>query len=147
MNRTLFSLLVAGSLLCRFCANAQEELPFPRPSAFDSRKIARDPFTPLNDLEVDKTLVVESVKKPDGKKASLASLFRVSAISINVLSIAIINNRPFAEGESFDLKGDDTPIQRVTVLKIHDGSVDLNCAGTRVNVLLQRKEPKPIEEK
>ena len=140
-------LILIGLLLGTGCVQASEELPFPSPSWFDSSKITRDPFTPIDTLDMDKTLVVESASSNGGKKFSLADLFRVSSISIGQLSIAIINNRAFAEGEAFDLRGEGKSVQRVTVLHIHDGSVDLNCWGKLVSVPLFRKEPKPLDER
>jgi len=144
MKRPL--LIIIGLLLGTGFVKATEELPFPRPSWFDSKKIARDPFTPIDALEMDKTLVVDSAATT-GEKFSLASLFKVTSISIGRLSIAIINNRAFAEGEAFDLRGEGKSIQRVTVMKINDGGVDLNYMGKLVKVPLFRKEPKPLEER
>jgi len=125
---------------------ADNERPFPRPSWFNSAKISRDPFTPIDSLEMDKTLVVDSASQP-GQKLDLTSLFKVSSISIGQLSIAIINNRAFAEGEAFDLRGEGKEVKRVTVLKINDGSVLLDYSGRKVTVQLFRKEPVPLEDR
>ena len=144
MKRTcLFTL---GFLLGAASLQAADELPFPKPSWFHSSSIPRDPFTPIDTLDMDKTLVVDSASQP-GQKVDLASLFKVSSISIGQLSIAIINSRAFAEGEAFDLRGEGKEIKRVTVLKINDGSVLLDYAGRKVTVQLFRKEPVPLEER
>ena len=127
------------------CLNAADELPFPRPSSFDTRRIPRDPFTPINSLGTEQTMVVDTAPADGGNKFDPATLFKVSSISINRLSIAIINNRAFGEGEPFDLRGEGKSIQRVTVLKIRDGSVELDYAGKHITVPLTRKEPKPME--
>jgi hypothetical protein len=146
-HRLLLALALLGCLAFGRSLPAQD-LPFPRLSSFDARKISRDPFTPLDELGVvEKTQVVESIVGKGEKKIDLASLFRVSSISISKLSVAIVNGRAFAEGESFDLKGEGGVVKRVTILKIREGGVDLDCAGYNVSVNLERKEPKPIEER
>ena len=144
MKPQLVALLLLG-LDC--CAGAADQLPYPKPSSFDSSKITRDPFVPIDSLgTADKTFVVESAHIDAAKKFDLAASFRVSSISVSDISVAIINNRAFAEGDSFDMRTEGNLIKRITVLKIKDGSVDLDCAGYRVTVPLLRKEAKPVQE-
>ncbi len=80
----------------------------------------------------------------NGKK-DLASLFHVTAVSIDRISITIINRRVFAEGDSFKLRTADK-VMNVVVNKVNDGSVILNCDGTLLTVPVTVERPRLDED-
>ena len=108
-------------------------------SAFDPEKIGRDPFQRIDAKYLAGQASVVVV--PDG---ALEDLFRVTALSVDRLSIAVINGRAFAAHETFTVRAGDKEL-RTTVLKICESGVDLDCGGTLLKLPITREKPR-LEE-
>jgi hypothetical protein len=135
----LFALPLAA-FACTGTARAEEEkLELPKVSSFNSERIARDPFERIDAKSLaDQNSVVAAAGAADG---DLSSLFRVSAIVIDRLAIAVINRKAFAENESFTVKTADKQM-KVRVRRVRDGSVELDCDGKLITVPVVKQLPK-----
>ena len=141
------NLHLAGALVLPFLvlshiqAGTEIEVEKARPrSAFDATKITRDPFERIDAkyLAAQNSVVVVA-------EGSLDQLFRVTALSVDRLSIAVINGKAFAEKEAFLVRSNDREI-RTTILKITEIGVELDCGGTLVKVPMIREKPALEEE-
>jgi hypothetical protein len=133
MKRGVFLLL--GILGCAN-ASAAELLERPQPSRFSVEKVRRDPFSALGKLEGG-TEGAEVFSPEAATEGQLATMFRVTAYSIDRMSIALINGRAFAEGESFTVHTKEKK-HRVTLIKVKQNGVVLKCSGTILNVPMAR---------
>lgn len=118
----------------------KEAIQIPTLSKFRSDLISRDPFERIDAKWLtDQSSVVAAVDA--GPDAELVNLFRVTAIVIDRLAIAVINRKAFAENESFRLKTSGKE-RRVTVRKVRDGFVELDCDGSIFTVPVVKQVPK-----
>jgi hypothetical protein len=114
-----------------------------RHSSFRAANISRDPFERIDaKYLVERMAVVVPVGIPaDG---GLDNLFRVTALSIDRLSIAVINGKAFAEKEVFKMKTKEKEM-RVTLLKVTQAGVELDCNGTILKVPLVHEKPSFVD--
>ncbi len=120
-----------ATLLSVPSGRSQEDFPkYPQPSSFSTENTVRNPFKRLDvhSIPVDKPLVVAGTGQE-----GLAGLFRVTAISIDRIAMAIINRRAFAQGETFKVRANGKTLV-VTLEIVRDGSVLLNCEGTIITL-------------
>jgi hypothetical protein len=144
MNR--FAPLLALPLLTIMASGADDAAvaaDLLKPSLFDSRQIGRNPFERIDAASMSQQSTVVAASADAG--ADLASLFRVTAIIIDRLAIAVINRKAFAEDESFKVKTGDKEL-RVIVRRVRDGYVELDCGGTLVTVPVVKQVPKLLLE-
>jgi len=137
-------IVLATLLLCflplpRLVAG-DESAKAPAPSAFDASKITRDPFE-----RIDAKYLAQRSAVVVSAEGNLDQLFKLTALSVDRLSIAVINGKAFAEKESFIVRTKDREI-RTTVVKISDNAVELDCGGTAVKVPITREKPSLQEE-
>ena len=111
----------------------------PKRSSFDVEQIARNPFARIDAAAMSEQNTVVAAVADAGE--DLASLFRVTAIIIDRLAIAVINRKAFAEDESFNVKAGDKEM-RVVVRKVRDGYVELDCGGKIITVPVVKQVPK-----
>jgi hypothetical protein len=116
------------------------------PSKFSDEPEARDPFSSI-DESTGTTGTVTPLFHAAAASEIGPDLFKVTTISISKLSIAIINRRAFAQGDTFNLKAADNHIFEVSVSKITDGEVVLELRGQQIVAPLLRKEAKSDTER
>lgn len=130
------------AMIARGADDAAVVAELPKRSAFNVGQIDRDPFERIDaaSLSEQSTVVATANAGED-----LASLFRVTAIIIDRLAIAVINRKAFAENESFKVKT-GTEEFRVSVRKVRDGYVELDCGGQILTVPIVKQVPKLLVE-
>lgn len=110
----------------------------PKNSSFSAANVVRDPFSQIGKGgSMERSVIVAA--NQDTK--DLAQLFRITSVSIDRISLAIINRKAFAEKDFFRVRTSEK-IVNVTVVKIHDGGVDLDCDGTLITVPVVRPKLK-----
>lgn len=105
-------------------AQSVEELGVKNHSSFDSKALERDPFTPIGwkkPVEVTSVATVGPVKQ--GPEIGPDS-FVVSSISVDRIPLAVINGKPYGEGEWISITADNRPM-KLQILSIRDGIVSL----------------------
>lgn len=133
-----FYSVVAGSVLtASLSAQSVEELKVAPASNFEVSNTARNPFWPIGWTPTSEEKVVS-----DGQKVSSTAWFKkesftVSSISTGGLPLAMINGRPYGEGDFINMPGGT-----VQVSQIHDGTVQLRFEGRTIEVGLRREQPK-----
>ena len=145
-NSSLFALLllVASGLACR--AQTAEELGAPKLSAFEATSLPRDPFLPIGwrrpadePAPVVKggtvSVTTESYIRPEA--------FVVSSISVDRMTLAVINGKPYGEGDSLPFVAGDKKI-KLLVQSIRDGVVTLRYNDYKVSCPI-RLSQKPSE--
>ena len=134
MNSAVLSFAVALAAGLRIGAADFEKLP--APSSFDAAQILRDPFARTNVAKTNEPLSID-VGANDAEEAQLGRFFRVTAISIDKLSVALINGTAVAEGEAFTVQTKSGKL-RLHLLKVKRTGVVLKSSGTIFNVSLTR---------
>ncbi len=108
----------------------------PAPSSFDASQVSRDPFVRSQAPKTNELLSID-VGAKDAEEAQLGRFFRVTAISIDKLSVALINGTAVAEGEAFTVQTKSGKL-RLHLLKVKRSGVVLKSSGTIFNVPLTR---------
>ena len=108
----------------------------PAPSAFAASQVPRDPFVSASGARTNEPLSID-VGAGDAEEAQLGRFFRVTAISIDQLSVALINGTAVAEGEAFTVQTKSGKL-RLHLLKVKHSGVVLKSSGTIFNVNLTR---------
>ena len=111
-----------------------EKLPLR--SKFDDGKISRDPFRGVDAVTASELISI-NLGSEGADESQLARFFRVTAFSIDRLSIALINGTAVAEGESFTVQSKSGKL-RLRLLKVKQNGVVLKSSGTIFNVPLSR---------
>ena len=128
--------LLAGTLLgASLCAQSVEELGVARRSGFAVSNTARNPFWPVG-------WTPDSGKEVAPKVSSSAwfneASFRLSSIWTGGLPLAMINGRPYGEGDFISMPGGI-----VQVNQIRDGVVQLLFEGRTLEVTIRRESTRP----
>jgi hypothetical protein len=126
----LVAMMVNATLL------AQDFEKLPAPSSFGADQIARDPFARVDSGRVAEPVSI-AVGAENAEEAQLGKFFKVTAISIDRLSIALINGTAVAEGEAFSVQTRGGKL-RLRLLKVKQNGVVLKSSGTIFNVSLTR---------
>ena len=129
-------LSLAVTLAAIVGAWAEEFEKVPPPSSFAISQISRDPFVRGEVAKKDELLSID-VGASDAEEAQLGRFFRVTAISIDKLSVALINGTAVAEGEAFTVQTKSGKL-RLHLLKVKRTGVVLKSSGTIFNVSLTR---------
>lgn len=116
-------------------AQSAKELQLTRESRFEVKDTTRNPFWPVG------WTPKMAEKAQPGKVPSSAwfrvEAFTVSSISTGGLPLAMINGRPYGEGDFMT-----TPNGTVQVSVIRDGTVQLRFDGKTIEVGLRRESPR-----
>jgi hypothetical protein len=127
--------MIASVMAVAATAGADFE-KLPLRSAFGAEKLARDPFSAVDGVNVrDPTFIQLGSENVD--EVQLPHFFRVTAFSIDRLSIALINGTAVAEGETFTVQIRSGKL-RLRLLKVKQNGVVLKSSGTIFNVPLAR---------
>jgi len=132
--------ILVAIVALRLCRGGEEVVKTPAPSSFNASKITRDPFE-----RIDAKYLAQKNSVVVVAEGSLDQLFQITALSVDRLSIAVINGKAFAEKEAFIVRTKEKEI-RTTLLKIRDWGVELDCDGTSVKVLMKREKPALADE-
>jgi hypothetical protein len=103
---------------------------------------ARVPFWPVGWSKQKQAAIAVAAAAPEVKMKLDKNSFNVSSILIGGgkdPSLAVINERPYAEGEYVRLKGSSTKT-RIRVERIYDGTVTLSFEDQKIVVPLRRQE-------
>lgn len=133
----LWALAASGGL-----ARAQtvEELGVSRHSSFDPATLHRDPFTPIGwQKPMAAAPVVNGVKQ---EPVFRAEAFMVSSISVDRIPLAVINGRPYGEGDSIAWT-EAGRTMKAQVFAIRDGVVTLRMGDVTVKCPI-RARPQPV---
>lgn len=130
-------------MLAHGADDAADVAELPKRSAFDAEQIGRDPFARIDANSMAEQSTVVAAAENAGE--DLAALFRVTAIVIDRLRIAVINRKAFAEEESFKVKTATAEL-RVIVRKVRDGYVELDCGGKLLSVPVVKQVPKLLSD-
>ena len=134
MRRELLGLLAMMAVTLGDQASAFEKVP-PR-SVFGVEQIARNPFTRVISAQTSEPVSIAAGAE-NAEEAQLGQFFKVTAISIDRLSVALINGTAVAEGEAFSVQTRSGRL-RLRLLKVKPNGVVLKSSGTIFNVLLTR---------
>lgn len=129
---TIFALLSTAVI-----GGAAEFQKSPAPSRFSAENIPRDPFERLATEHLTNEAEPVVMSRDSATDGELAQMFRVTAFSIDRISIALINGKAFAEGENFTIRAKNKN-HRVTVLKVKQNGVVLKCSGSILSIPLAR---------
>lgn len=132
-NRALLVLAViwfsTGGLLF---AQTVEDLGITKHSSFQTLEGARDPFWPIGWTKPStvafvsgESAPVEIVPQPDH--------FAVTSISLDRIPLAVINGKPYGEGDSLVwLNGSTKKTYKLQIISIRDGAVTLRYDDVKV---------------
>lgn len=140
-SAALLLLLVAG-FAGEAPAQTAEELHITRRSSFDSPAAVRDPMLPIGwqkqgVVVTDGSPVVRTVES-----YIVPAAFVVSSISLDRIPLAVINGRPYGEGDlmAFSAGGEKIQIQ---IYSIRDGAVTLHYKAHQVVCPIRTSQLKP----
>lgn len=136
-NSLVLILLAAAAFAAAPCgAQTAEELGTAERSSFAFPADGRDPFLPVGWEKPAEALPVENA--PSAAAPALkAEMFVVSSISLDRIRLAVINGKPYGEGDTVPVEIAGKRGPKVQVLAIHDGSVTLISGTQRLECLLR----------
>lgn len=134
MRKRLLRLVPIVVVALSNCVSAFDKVP--ARSEFGADQIPRNPFARVDSARPAEPVSI-AVGAENAEEAQLGQFFKVSAISIDRLSIALINGTAVAEGEAFTVQTRSGRL-RLRLLKVKQNGVVLKSSGTIFNVSLTR---------
>lgn len=125
-------------------AQTAQDLGITEHSSFGMSEQERDPFLPVGWQKPQETLPEQSgapVSAPAPEMVLKPDFFVVSSISVDRIRLAVINGKPYGEGDTFLFLVDGKQV-KVQVLMIQDGTVTLGCGPLRVTCPLRLSSQK-----
>lgn len=134
-------LVMLGGVAGTVSGQGVDDLRLPDRSSFDKGEKERNPFWPVGWSPETRKAVTSDGKAAVSPTAWFTeAAFTVSSISTGGLPLAMINGRPYGEGDLISM-----PNGTVQVAAIRDGSVSLKLETRTLTVTLRREAPKTVQ--
>ncbi|MDD5350690.1 MAG: hypothetical protein PHQ12_10815 [Chthoniobacteraceae bacterium] len=148
MTNSLLAALAAVALPGMACfAQTAQDLGLSEHSSFTFPDGGRDPFLPIGWQKPQEMLPAEVGHAPAAPILK-PEMFVVTSISVDRIRLAIINGKPYGEGEMFSIQTqtEDKRVLKVQVLTIQDGSVTLGSGSLRLSCPLRLSLQQPVKK-